>query len=245
MPPDSPLVTQIAPSPNFGERQRPLDRIILHYTGMDSANSAIRLLCDAQAQVSAHYVLLEDGGVVQLVEEQARAWHAGKSFWAGERDLNSCSIGIEIVNGGHDYGLPDFPEPQVAALLALLSDICARRNIEKTRILGHSDIAPARKKDPGEKFPWARLAQEGFGLYVPPAPIEPGPVFARDALGPPVAALQLLLARLGHDLTPSGFYDEATELAVASVQRHWRPEKIDGIADLSTLKILRALLDCF
>jgi len=243
MTPDSPLVTQCQPSPNHGERLRgPTDTIILHYTGMATGAAALDLLCDPQAQVSCHYLVWEDGRIWQLTPESRRAWHAGKSFWAGETDLNSRSIGVEIVHPGHDGGGPPYPDAQIAAVIALCQDIVRRLNIRPERILAHSDIAPARKADPGEFFPWRRLHEAGVGHWTAPAPIRPGPVYEPGAMGPPVAALQTMLAAYGYDLTASGFYDAATRDAVAAFQRHFRPEKVDGLADLSTMETLRNLL---
>ena len=241
--PDSPLVTHCQPSPNHGERVRgPVDTVILHYTGMPTGEAALALLCSPQAQVSCHYLVWEDGAIWQLTPESRRAWHAGKSFWAGETDLNSRSIGIEIVHPGHDGGSPPYPEAQIAAVIALCQDIAQRLHIRPERILAHSDIAPARKQDPGEFFPWRRLHESGLGHWVAPAPIRPGPAYEPGAMGPPVAALQNMLAAYGYDLTPSGVYDDATRDAVAAFQRHFRQERVDGIADLSTLQTLHELI---
>ena len=244
--PDSPLAEKFHASPNHGERLcGPTDALILHYTGMPTAEAALDLLtggAEVASQVSCHYFIWPDGRIWQLVPEGRRAWHAGRSFWAGETDLNSRSIGVEIVNPGHDGGLPAYPEAQIVAVIALCRDICARLPIPPRRVLAHSDIAPARKQDPGENFPWARLHEAGVGHWAPPAPIRPGPTYAPGAMGPPVAALQHMLAAYGYDITPSGFYDEATRLAVAAFQRHFRPAQVDGTADLSTLETLRALL---
>ena len=241
---DSPLVTKIVPSPNQGERKdgRRPDMILLHYTGMRDGLSALQQLTNPLAQVSSHYIVWEDGRIFQLVAETARAWHAGAGAWGRDTDINSCSIGIEIVNGGHDYGLPDFTPEQIDATIALCRDIAQRRNIPPERILAHSDIAPARKADPGEKFPWAQLAANGVGHYVAPAPLTDGPSFARDAEGPPVQALQAMLALYGYALPVTGVFDETTENVVRAFQRHFRPERVDGIADLSTIKTLRDVI---
>ena len=157
--PDYPLA-RVVPSPNHGERLRPISMLILHYTGMPTASSALDLLRDPEAEVSAHYFVEEDGRVLQLVPEARRAWHAGKSFWAGETDVNSASIGVEIVHPGHDDPRP-YPARQIAAAAALARDICERRGIAKERVLAHSDIAVTRKVDPGEFFPWDALAIRG------------------------------------------------------------------------------------
>ncbi len=197
MTPDSLLVDKILPSPNHGERKKsPTDMIVLHYTGMPTGEAAVALLCAPESQVSCHYVVWEDGKIWQLTPESRRAWHAGASFWAGETDINSRSIGIELVNPGHDGGAPPFPQAQIDATIALVHDIAQRLRIAPQRILAHSDIAPARKKDPGEVFPWARLHEAGLGHWTPPAPIRPGPVFEPGAMGAPVATLQSMLAGL-------------------------------------------------
>lgn len=240
---DSPLASHFEPSPNHGERLRgPVDAIILHYTGMPTGEAALALLCAPESQVSCHYLVWEDGRIWQLAPESRRAWHAGKSFWAGETDLNSRSIGIEIVNPGHDGGCPAYPDVQIEAVIALCADITRRLAIVPQRVLAHSDVAPSRKSDPGEYFPWRRLHQAGIGHWVAPAAIRPGPTYEPGAMGPPVAALQTLLAAYGYEVPASGLYDAATRDAVAAFQRHFRPEKVDGIADLSTLETLRGLL---
>jgi N-acetylmuramoyl-L-alanine amidase len=240
--PDSALVELCQASPNQGERLGGIDALILHYTGMATGEAALAQLCSPAAQVSCHYLVWEDGRIWQLTPESRRAWHAGKSLWAGETDLNSCSIGIEIVNPGHEGGAPPFPEAQIAAAIALCRDIAARHAIRPERILGHSDIAPGRKMDPGENFPWPRLHEAGIGHWVAPAPIRPGPVYRPGAMGPPVAALQALLAAYGYGVTPTGVYDEATRDVVMAFQRHFRPALVDGNADISTVETLRALM---
>jgi N-acetylmuramoyl-L-alanine amidase len=242
--PDSSVASDVVPSPNFGERanDRAPDMILLHYTGMPDAEGALGRLCTPGTDVSAHYVVLEDGRVVQCVQEAKRAWHAGASFWAGEEDINSCSIGIEIVNRGHDWGYPDFPSRQIAAVIALCRGILLRRNVLPQRVLGHSDVAPARKQDPGEKFPWHLLANSGVGHWVHPAPIVPGDVLKSGAGGDDVRDLQQALKRYGYGIEASGKYDAATAEVVTAFQRHFRPAKVDGIADRSTLQTLRALL---
>jgi N-acetylmuramoyl-L-alanine amidase len=241
---DSPLVTKIVPSPNQGERKdaRRPDMIVLHYTGMQDGVAALQQLTNPLAQVSSHYLIWEDGRIFQLVAETARAWHAGAGAWGRDTDINSCSIGIEIVNGGHDYGLPDFTSAQIEATIALCKDIAERWSIPPQRILAHSDTAPVRKADPGEKFPWHRLADEGVGHFVPPAPLGDGPCFARDAEGPPVQALQAMLGLYGYALPVTGVFDEATETVVRAFQRHFRPARVDGVADFSTIKTLRDLI---
>jgi N-acetylmuramoyl-L-alanine amidase len=234
---------RVVPSPNHNARARAIDMIVLHYTD-ESAEDALAHLCDggAAAKVSSHYLVHEDGRIDQLVAEARRAWHAGVSSWEGERDNNSRSIGIEIVNLGHDRGYPDFPDKQIDAVSALCRDIIARRHIRADRVLAHSDIAPARKIDPGEKFPWGRLAAAGVGLWVAPAPITQGATLARGAQGEAVTDLQRMLARYGFGIEASGRYDSATADVVTAFQRHFRPARVDGIADASTIGTLRRLL---
>jgi N-acetylmuramoyl-L-alanine amidase len=242
--PDSSVVSTVTPSPNYGDRKGVLspDMIVLHYTGMADAASAIVRLCTEGTEVSAHYVVLEDGNIVQCVRESARAWHSGTSSWGGETDINSCSIGIEIVNRGHDLGYTDFPLRQVAAVIALCKGIMIRRDIQKHRVLAHSDVAPGRKKDPGEKFPWRLLADSGVGLWTEPAPIVDGEQKLLGASGDDVLALQRSLSRFGYGVPLSGQYDTATMDVVAAFQRHFRPERVDGVADQSTLTTLHDLL---
>lgn len=239
------LALRELPSPNFDSRRAPPDMLVLHYTGMESAQAAISRLCDPQAKVSAHYVVDEDGSILRLVPEERRAWHAGQGSWQGEADCNAASIGIEIVNPGHDFGYRDFPEPQLAAVVELISDIRSRWTIPNGRIIGHSDLAPARKQDPGELFPWKRLAAEGHGLWFEPAPerisalgapLGPGD----DGLG--VIVLRAGLHRLGYALQPGGDFDEETRLAVTAFQRHWRPAQVDGVADGETRATLMGVL---
>ncbi len=243
--PDSPLAAAFLPSPNFGERRGPgrPNALILHYTGMPTGEAALALLVDPASQVSAHYLVWEDGRIVQLVAERDRAWHAGKSHWKGESDLNSVSIGIEIVNPGHDGGAPPYPDAQIAATIALCRDILSRWTIPPQRVLAHSDVAPSRKRDPGEAFPWARLHAGGVGHWVAPAPLSGGPLFRAGEEGPPVRALQALLALYGYGLELSGVYDRNTRAVVAAFQRHFRPERIDGEADASTVATLKALIE--
>jgi N-acetylmuramoyl-L-alanine amidase len=242
--PDSSIASDVIPSANFGERNkgRLPDMILLHYTGMPDAQGAIAQLCTAGTDVSAHYIVLEDGRIVQCVPESKRAWHAGVASWAGEEDINSCSIGVEIVNGGHDWGYPEFPLRQIAAVIALCRGIMLRRNVPSHRVLAHSDVAPSRKKDPGEKFPWHSLANSGVGHWVQPAPIVRSGGLRQGATGDEVRGLQQALARYGYGLSITGKYDTTTLEVVTAFQRHFRPAKVDGIADHSTLVTLQALL---
>ena len=230
-----------AVSPNFNERTVPPDMLVLHYTGMKSGPEALARLCDADAKVSSHYLVEEDGAVFRLVPEERRAWHAGVSFWKGETDINGRSIGIEIVNPGHEFGYRPFPLAQVAAVIELIADIRTRWTIEDSRIVGHSDVAPDRKEDPGELFPWKQLAAAGHGLWVEPD-AAPGLPLSEGEEGAGVFALQAGLTRLGYDCAPSGKYDAHTTAVVRAFQRHWRQEQVDGVADGMTRARLIALL---
>ncbi len=230
-----------APSPNFDARTAPPDMIVLHYTGMESGEAALARLRDAEAKVSAHYLVEEDGRVFALVPEERRAWHAGAASWRGASDINARSIGVEIVNPGHEFGYRDFPEAQVAAVIELLGDIRERWTVPDALILGHSDVAPRRKEDPGELFPWKRLAQAGHGLWVEPVAAPGAPLGLGDE-GLGVTALQNALIRFGYALEPSGVYGEATVTVVRAFQRHWRQERLDGAADGETRARLMALL---
>ena len=243
--PDSCVVAEVRESPNHGERRgdSKLDMILLHYTGMPNAEDAVAKLCTRGTEVSAHYVVMEDGYVIQCVAEARRAWHAGAAMWEGESDINSRSIGIEIANPGHDRGYPDFPRRQIAAVTALCRSIMTRHRIPAWRVLGHSDVAPARKQDPGEKFPWRLLSESGIGLWVNPAPItEGGAVFVLGESDPAIREMQELLGRYGYDIAVSGSYDLATRDVIAAFQRHFRPARVDGVADASTIATLKALL---
>jgi N-acetylmuramoyl-L-alanine amidase len=244
-PAESVVVAEVRPSPNHNERQdgRRPDMIILHYTGMPDTGDALDRLCTPASEVSAHYLVGEDGRVVQMVQEKRRAWHAGVSFWSGETDLNSCSIGIEIANAGHDYGYPDFPTRQIAAVTALCRGIQTRHTIPPMRVLAHSDVAPARKQDPGEKFPWRILWDSGVGHWVKPAPItKNGVMLALGDRSDEVTAMQEALGQYGYGVSVTGAYDSATYDAVKAFQRHFRPEQIDGLGDESTRSTLRELL---
>jgi N-acetylmuramoyl-L-alanine amidase len=246
-PPDSFIVTDVVPSPNVEARKdgRTPDMILLHYTGMRTGAAALERLCAPDSKVSAHYVVFEDGRIVQCVPEDRRAWHAGVASWAGEPDINSCSIGIEIVNPGHEFGYPDFPLRQTAAVISLCRSILTRRGpLAPDRILGHSDVAPARKQDPGEKFPWDLLNESGIGHWVRPAPLNlEGPSLQPGEQGEVVTRLQRALRGYGYAIEETGHYDEATQLVLTAFQRHFRPARVDGIADASTMLTLRALLE--
>lgn len=230
-----------APSPNFDPRTAPPSMIVLHYTGMQSGEAALERLRDPEAKVSSHYLVEEDGRVFRLVPEERRAWHAGRSFWRGRRNVNGDSIGIEIVNPGHEWGYRPYPDAQIQAVTDLIADIRTRWSIEDGDIVGHSDVAPTRKVDPGELFPWKRLAEAGHGLWAE-APAPPGAPIGEGEEGAAVFALQAGLTRLGYDLPPSGRFDADTTTVVRAFQRHWRPERADGIADGETRARLIALL---
>ncbi len=241
---DSKCVDLIRSSANFEPRRlgvRP-DILLLHYTGMKSAARAIDWLCRPESRVSSHYVIDEQGRVTQLVAEGARAWHAGVANWRGETDINSLSIGIEIHNPGHDDGYPDFPEAQMVRLEALCRDIVQRWQIAPERVLAHSDVAPRRKIDPGEKFDWERLHAAGVGRWVAPAPLD-----SRDgglelgARAPEVIEAQQRLARFGYGVPMTGALDEETVIVLTAFQRHFRPARCDGRLDGSTLDTLQRL----
>jgi N-acetylmuramoyl-L-alanine amidase len=230
-----------APSPNFEPRKTPPDMIVLHYTGMPTGEAALNRLRDPAAKVSSHYLVEEDGRVFRLVPEERRAWHAGISSWKGDHDINGRSIGVEIVNPGHEFGYRAFPEAQVAAVIELVADIRSRWTVEDGFIVGHSDVAPDRKDDPGELFPWKRLAEAGHGLWAEP-PAAPGLPLGEGEEGAGVFALQAGFTRLGYDCAPSGKFDTHTTAVVTAFQRHWRPDKVDGIADGETRARLIGLL---
>ena len=230
-----------APSPNFNARTAPPDLILLHYTGMPTGEAALARMRDAEAKVAAHYMVEEDGRVFALVDEARRAWHAGVSFWQGCRDINGVSIGVEIVNPGHEFGYRPFPDVQIDAVIELIEDIRTRWDIPDERIIGHADVAPERKEDPGELFPWRRLAECGHGYWVEPAPA-PGMGLVDGDTGPGVFALQAGLAKLGYDSVTSGTYDAATAAIVRAFQRHWVQSRFDGVADGATRARLMALL---
>jgi N-acetylmuramoyl-L-alanine amidase len=230
-----------APSPNFEPRKSPPDMIVLHYTGMPTGEAALARLCDPASKVSSHYLVEEDGRVYRLVPEERRAWHAGVSSWKGVTDINGRSVGIEIVNPGHEFGYRAFPDAQVAAVIELLTDIRTRWAVENGFIIGHSDVAPDRKDDPGELFPWKRLAEAGHGLWAEP-PAAPGAPLGEGEEGAGVFALQAGFTRLGYDCAPSGKFDAHTAAVVTAFQRHWRPDKVDGIADGEIRARLIALL---
>jgi N-acetylmuramoyl-L-alanine amidase len=224
---DPELVHRELPSPNWDERALPVSMVVLHYTEMER-EAALERLTDPDAKVSAHYFISEKGEVVRLVDEDKRAWHAGASYWRGHKDVNSASIGIELDNPGHALGYRAFAEAQIDALVPLLSDIVRRHDIPRANVVGHSDVAPARKMDPGELFPWGRLAE--YRLCLPrPEKLELGDPFSNDG------SFYLALERFGYDITEG-------RKAVEAFQRRWRPERIDGEIDGEVRAILFQLL---
>lgn len=210
------LVHRTVASPNWNERRLPVSMVVLHYTGMESADAALARMCDPAAEVSAHYMIDEDGTVTRLVPEECRAWHAGRSYWRGITDINSASVGIELVNPGHEFGYRPFPEAQIEALVPLLAEIVDRHDVPRANVVGHSDVAPARKQDPGELFDWERLAEYGLVLPTP----RPRMRLVYDEPG----AFFLALERFGYDITDG-------RAAITAFQRRWRPRIIDGELD--------------
>lgn len=241
---DSSKVDTLRAAVNFGERRGsgPPDILLLHYTGMEDGNSALDWLCCEESGVSCHYLIQEDGEIVQMVQESKRAHHAGAGSWEGDPDTNSRSIGIEIVNCGHPGDLPDYPAKQMEAVAVLCRDIIERHGIEARRVLAHSDIAPGRKMDPGENFDWQWLAGRGVGHWITPAPLGSGRYIQRGDEGKSVEALQAMLSLYGYGVELSGKFDDCTHNVVEAFQRHFRPEKVDGIADVSTVDTLHRLL---
>ncbi len=231
-------------SPNFGNRRDGLrpELLVLHYTGMESSDAAEAWLCNPESEVSCHYIVHEDGRVVQMVREADRAWHAGEGSWHGAVDVNSRSTGIEIANGGHAFELPEFPQSQIEAVIALCRDICARHAILPCSVLAHSDIAPGRKIDPGEKFPWRQLYEAGVGHFVEPSMDASGPTFAKRDEGSGVEELQSMLAIYGYGVEITGIFDQLTKTVVQSFQLHFRQFRADGVADVGTRDTLRRLL---
>ena len=244
-----------APSPNYNQRKRAIDMLVLHYTGMQTGEDALARMLDEAAEVSAHYMVWEDGRVLQLVDDAARAWHAGVSCWQGVRDINSRSIGIEIVNGGHDWPradgtLPPYPEAQIERVIELCRALMARHEIAPTHLLAHSDIAPARKIDPGEHFPWAKLAKAGIGIW---PDIETGiggntpdaETLLPGDTGNPVRALQETLAEIGYEVVIDGAYDEALRFAILAFQRRFLPYVLTGHACAETRARLVQIRDAY
>jgi N-acetylmuramoyl-L-alanine amidase len=230
------------PSPNHNERPpgTPVDMLILHYTGMKTAQAAIDRLRDEAAEVSSHYVVDEDGTVLRLVAEDRRAWHAGVSWWRGHSGLNDRSVGIEIVNPGHEFGYRDFPALQMAAVCDLCLDILARHPIPSRNVIAHSDVAPDRKEDPGERFRWDDLARNGVGLW--PVEVADSGIggLTRDATS--LRPIRAMLSAVGYQVAPEGALDPALSAVLRAFQRHWRPEAVTGQADNGTRARLEGLV---
>jgi N-acetylmuramoyl-L-alanine amidase len=260
------------PSPNFDERTRPIRFIVLHYTGMQSADGALRVLSDPLPQreaylneipanplmvdgrpadrvlvpspmskVSSHYLAYEDGRIFQLVDESKRAWHAGKGSWDGETDMNSCTIGIEIANGGDDFGLPDYPDVQIQAVMTLVRSIMERHGLDRHHVIGHSDLAPSRKPDPGPKFPWKRLAEEGLSIWPQAAPEDGDQRVLFDTIGTMdagLSAVQTGLGTIGYGVSVNGTYDSVLKDIIRAFQRRFRQSKTDGIIDVETVSLI-------
>ena len=232
------------PSPNHDSREgQAIDILLLHYTGMPSGEAALERLCDPNAEpgrVSAHYCIEEDGRIYRLVPEERRAWHAGVSSWAGASNINARSIGIELVNPGHEFGYRPFPEPQMLSLIALARDILARNAIPPGRVIGHSDVAPLRKEDPGELFDWPRLAATGIGLW-PTADEATGRSDSAHEI-PVIAEFQKRLAHYGYAVPQNGILDDETRAVIRAFQRHFLPDRLSGKPDAETFAQITRLL---
>lgn len=234
-------------SPNFDVRKSAIDMLVVHYTGMMTAEESLARLCNStnENRVSAHYLIEEDGRIHRLVQEEDRAWHAGVSYWAGVRDINSCSIGIELQNPGWEFDYHPFSEPQMQAFIALAKDIVGRYRISPFRVLGHSDVAPTRKADPGELFDWARCAREGIGFWptLTPGAKPSTPLFVPlEASGASVESAQEALNFIGYECDVNGRFDAKTLMLISAFQRHWRPERVDGVLDPDTIARLQAII---
>ena len=244
------MISKRSPSPNFKDRPGAIkpDMVIIHYTGMKTGDEALQRLCDHQAEVSAHYMIDEAGRILELVHPCKRAWHAGISHWRGRDNLNHYSIGIELVNKGHEFGYEAFPVVQIDALLLLLADLKRQFEIEPHQYVGHSDIAPDRKDDPGEKFPWQRLARAGFGLYSQCDGSNEQVLLSEqmpddDMNVGAVRTLHHKLQRVGYFIGgDTGLYDQATRACVTAFQRHWRQSHVSGHYDKGTEIIINDII---
>ncbi|MBE8191330.1 MAG: N-acetylmuramoyl-L-alanine amidase [Alphaproteobacteria bacterium] len=235
------------PSPNHDVRQRSIDMLLVHYTDMKNAQLALQKLCDGAAKVSAHYLIDEGGEIFHLVKEDRRAWHAGVASWRGVQDINSASIGIELQHEGHKGDvMADYPAAQIDALITLAQEIMARHNIPPRHILGHSDVAPYRKRDPGEALDWQHLASKGIGVWVDNnMPLNVPPLYMGNAgenAGEAVMALQQNLATYGYDITCDGIFGGKMQQVIIAFQRHFMPQKIDGIACAALQSVLQSIL---
>lgn len=237
-------------SPNFNERKLPISILVLHYTGMENGDVARERLCDPAAEVSAHWLVHEDGAAEPLVDEDKRAWHAGRGSWNGITDLNSASIGVEVVNGGHNCPLPTgelppYPDTQILGVIKLAKEIIARHDIQARNIVGHSDVAPERKEDPGEHFPWQGLAAAGVGYWPGDLPNDDRILFEPGDRDRGISILQRGLADLGYGASVTGCLDEQTQAIIRAVQRRYRPSKIDGVIDMQVMEILKRLSETY
>ncbi|WP_062113515.1 N-acetylmuramoyl-L-alanine amidase [Aureimonas sp. AU40] len=241
---DTPLVSRLVPSPNQNGRRGVAgpDILLLHYTGMRSGEAALARLTDPASEVSSHYVVEEDGEILQLVPEAQRAWHAGRGSWQGHTDINSRSIGIEIVNPGHEHGYRPFPQRQIEAVIELCRDCGERWKIAPHLVLAHSDIAPDRKEDPGELFPWDQLFQAGVGVWCTTNIKENEVLLCEGDRGAEVEAYQSHLVAYGYGLRIDGIFGDETRFVTAAFQRHFRPRQVNGRADRETVEILRTLV---
>jgi N-acetylmuramoyl-L-alanine amidase len=231
------------PSPNWNERPEgvAIDTVVLHYTGMQSGKEALGRLCCEQAQVSSHYLIDEDGTAYQLVDDKKRAWHAGVSSWQGRGNLNHSSIGIELVNPGHEFGYRDFPEAQIASLLALLNALKEKHAIPTSRFIGHSDIAPLRKNDPGERFPWKKLSHRGFGVFSEKDFSNQEFIELTSNNAAEIKVLNKQLGIIGYDGFDSDGFGAQTSQVIRAFQAHWRPEGVHGKLDKGTWSALQEI----
>ena len=236
--------TKNCPSPNHDARNSPVNMIVLHYTGMKDCASALDQLCNPASKVSAHYLVDEDGMIYALVDEARRAWHAGVASWHGETDINGCSIGIELVNPGHEFGYRAFPDAQMIAFERLCADLMERHDISAARVLGHADVAPSRKQDPGELFDWSRLAALGLAVWPEPREVSSTTMREGDA-DEEVLALQVALGSIGYGIVGDSRYGAATTAVVMAFQRRYRPAAVDGVADPETRAMLAGLVSLF
>lgn len=235
-----------SPSPNYNVRpsDADVDTVIIHYTGMKTADAALARMCDPASEVSAHFMIEDDGKCHELVAPEHRAWHAGVSYWRGQENLNHTSIGIELVNPGHEFGYQAFPDVQIDSLLELLHHLKPFA-VPRANYIGHSDVAPSRKTDPGEFFPWHTLADQGFGIVAKSAGRDTTRILGTGDTGPEVMRLTLQLRAIGYDLEEDDQYCQATSHAVAAFQRHWRQSLVSGVFDKGTQEIVMELTKIF
>jgi N-acetylmuramoyl-L-alanine amidase len=229
------------PSPNFEPRPQgvPLDMIVLHYTDMLNAEEALERLCDPQAKVSAHFLISKEGELYQLVDPKHRAWHAGVSSWEGQGDINSRSIGVELDNLGHTFGPEPFSKVQMKTLLALLEELTQTYGIQPHRIVGHSDVAPGRKKDPGEWFPWHVLAEKGFGFW-PQEKMASQHISVVPKMS--IEEMQQAFSDIGYECAKTGVWDEESQAVCLAFQRHFTPQDLTGYPTNLVKQTLQGLL---